>query len=329
MFKFFNRNTIGAYAALPLLLILLRLRLVIYPQKGFTATDADLYTPLWNKVFGSLAEGSVASVVLSICITLIVAYMVNAISNSFHFAERQSLLAALYCVLLSSGFVISQGLHPVHIYAICLCLTLISLFHASGTSRPMPSVYNAFFFASVGWLFWGKGVWFVPLLISMLVLLRVSSLRCILAALMGFATPLALCSTWLFMNDHLASTVDVFWNNSTSLVSFFRMGIYTISYSVLYALLILVALLGAMSVLPKLSITESRYTRSLMWVALYSSLLVALPQFSFELMQLVAMSGGVLIAAMMQRIRSNATAEVVTFVILVVTTIIQWIVKGS
>ncbi len=111
-------------------------------------------------------------------------------------------------------------------------------------------------------------------------------------------------------------------------IPFFRMGIYTISYSCLVVATLFFAVLNAIGNLPKLSILESRYTRSLTFATTLIVASIALPQFSFEILPLVAISGGILLAAMMQRIKNYAWAELLTTAMIVITIAIQWLVKG-
>lgn len=328
MFKFFNHNTIGVYLALPVLLILLRLRLIVYPLEGYTPLTNNLFTPMWNNIFGSVELGGELSIVLSIFFTLIAAYIVSGISNSFHFAEHQSLLASLYYVLISSGFVVSYGLHPAHIFAIFYSIAIIALFRASDKSRPMPLIYNAFLFATIGWLFWGKGLWSLIVLFGLLFFIRTSNIRCILAAILGALTPLSVYATWLFMHNALLTTAELFWQTCIVEVPFFHMGIYTISYSCLVALTLAISALNAIGHLPQLSILESRYTRSITFVLVLITASIALPQYAFEILPIVGIAGSILIAAMMQRLKNQMWAEVLTTIMLVVTVVIQWKVKG-
>lgn len=328
MFKFFSQNTIGAYIMLPLLLVALRLRLILFPHEGFTPTTENLYTPLWTEIFGCISEGSTLSITLSIIITLVIALIINGISNRFHFTEHQSLLAALYYILLTSGFVISHGLHPIHLFAVFFCIAIICLFKAADIARPMATIYNAFFYYSIGWLFWGKGLWLMPIMFIMPYFLRAYSFRSILAALMGLSTPLITYATWLFLKNSLVGTTTQFIHTCTMHLSFFHMGAYTISYAILYALTILFAILNSIGKLTKLSITESRYTRSLIIATLLTSLLIILPQFTFETMQIVAIGGGILIATTINQIHSKTLAEFITTIMLIVTIVVQWIVKG-
>lgn len=327
MFQFFNRNTIITYIALPVVLVILRLRLILYPQQILTATDADLYTPIWRSVLGSIAEGSTLSVALALLFTLIATYIVNNIFNSYHFADRQSGIAGLFYILYSSGFVVSQGLHPVHVFSIFLLLAIWCLFYGATTERPMLACYNGAAFVSLGWLFWGKGAWFVICFFIIQIILRKGDSRSIIASLLGLITPLIFVASYYYCQGSIHDTCNMFWRNTIAPVAFYRTGLYTRTYLGIYIVLLIASLLNAMQEMHKLNIIESRYMRSIIWLSFISASIIALPHFSFEMLSIVAISGGLITSAFLQRLRSRKWQEMITLGFFAATLYIQWKMK--
>lgn len=327
MFQFFNRNTFITYIALPVVLIILRLRLIIYPQQILTAADADLYTPIWRNVFGGIAEGSTLSVALALVFSLIAVYIVNSIFNNFHFAEKQSGIAGLFYLFYSSAFVSSQGLHPIHVFILFLLLAILCLFYGAKSEKPMLSCFNGAFLITLGWFFWGKAAWFVIAFLIIQIILRRGDARSLVATLLGFITPLILVSAYYFCNDTIHDTCNMFWRNTIAPVAFYRTGLYTRTYLGIYTILIIASILNAIQEMHKLSIIESRYMRSVIWLLFISASVIALPHFSFEMLNIVAISGGLLTSAFLQRVRSSMWQEIITTGFFICTLYIQWKMK--
>lgn len=327
MFQFFNRNTFITYIALPVLLVILRLRLILFPQQVLTAADADLYTPIWRNVFGGIAEGSTLSVALALIFCLISAYIVNSIYNNFHFAEKQSGVAGLYYVIYSSAFVSSQGLHPIHVYSLFLLSAILCLFYSAKSEKPMLSCFNGAFLMTLGWFFWGKAAWFAIAYIIIQIILRRGDPRSLLASLLGFITPLILVATYYFCQDNIHDTSNMFWRNTIAPVAFYRTGLYTRTYLGIYVFLLVVSILNVIQGMHKLNIIESRYMRSMIWLLFLSATTIALPHFSFEMLNIVAISGGLLTSTFIQRLRSSLWQEIITVGFFACTLYIQWKMK--
>jgi hypothetical protein len=128
MYGLFSKYSFVAYALLPVVLILFRIPLFKSPEVALTSYDADLYTPLWNMLFGGVMAGSVLSIALVLVINFLTCLLVNYITNNFGFTERPTLLGGLFYIMLSSGFVVSQGFYPVSIFALLFVLALMRLF---------------------------------------------------------------------------------------------------------------------------------------------------------------------------------------------------------
>ena len=330
MFRLFNRNSIGAFLLLPVLLVLLRLRLIIHPAEGFIAQTEALYTPLWNGIFGQVEACSWVSILLSIVFTLYSAYMVMGIVNRYRFSERQSAISGMFFIVFTSGYVISQGLHPVHVFVMFMVTGIYRLFAGvEENNRPMRFCYEGAFMVSIGVLMWGKGLWFVPAFYIAMAMLRVFSLRSFLTATFGFLTPMLIASTWYFYNDQLIQVVETYWPTVTSRIEMCRTGMYTRTYLVLSAVFVAVGIVNALGEMPKLKIIESRYVRTVVWTIVVSLIFIFLPYFSLEMLNVVAVGGAVLVSAYMQRMRNERWQEIITVIFVVVTVFIQWKIKGT
>lgn len=323
MFKLFNRNTFATFALLPLLLVLFRLRLILAPDESIIYSDADLYTPMWNYVFGSL--GVRASTSIAMALTLVTAYIVNSLTNRFRFTEKQGNLGGMFVVLLSSGFMTMHGLHPAHVFAFWFVISIYRLFVGAPNHRPMRYCFEAAMMLGIGTLFWAKGVWFVPLFFVMVMILRMMELRSLLALLMGLAVPgvLAGAAYCLFRSD-LWEVVCLYAHGIFMPVAFFKTNIIERIYLVLMSLLLIASVLDAMRNMQMMKIVESRYMRVMIWVVFYSILLIMLPYFSFEMQMPVSACAAVLVASFTYRLRSSRVAEGITAAVVVMALVMQW-----
>lgn len=324
MYRFFSRNSFAAYATLPFLLIVYRLRLILMPEMGFRAVGAEAATPMWNAMFGGVEQGSVASIVLSVVFALIAAGIINNLVNAFHFTERPSNMGGFLYIVLSSSLVVSGGLHPVHVFAVLFLVAINRLFNAASVNEPMRYCFEAAFVMSLGVLLWGKGTAFLPVQVLMLFMLRIFDLRSLLATILGWLCPLAMASTYFFCIDEMPEALYALWHCFAMPVSVFHTDAVLNGYIVAFFCLMAMSILSAVRSMPTLKIIECRYYRVMIWSLLIGSLAVLLPNFSFELLPLIATAGSVLMAAYLARFRRSVWQETITTAVAVVTLLVQW-----
>lgn len=329
MFRFFDRNSVGAYLLLPILLVLLRLRLIFYPTEGFIAHTDCLYTPLWLSFFGTVGAGGWASITLSIMFTIFTAYSVASLVNRFHLGDHQSLAPGLFFVLFTSGYVISQGLHPVHVFTWLMLIAFYRLCSGVESEKQMRFCFEGAMMLSLGVLLWGKGVWFIPIFLLMVILMRMLSVRSFIAILLGLALPVVISMTWYLFHDCLADSISSYLRTVNTHVEFCRTGMYTRTYLGLCVAIILWGTVNTMGEIAKLKIAESRCVRSIMIPTFVFLLFVFLPQFSLEIIPVVALGGSVVVSTSIMRIRDARRREVVTLLVLLATVFIQWKIKGT
>lgn len=329
MFRFFDRNAVGAYLLLPVLLVLLRLRLILYPTEGFIAQTDHLYTPLWYSFFGTVGAGGWASITLSILFTIFTAYSVSSLVNRFHFGDHQSLASGLFFILFTSGYVISQGLHPVHVFTWLLLIAIYRLFAGVDSESPMRFCFESSMMFSLGVMLWGKGVWFIPVYFAMVIFLRMFSIRSFIAILMGFSVPVIVSMTWYLYHDCLVSSINAFLSTMTTHIELCRTGMYTRTYLGLFVTIILWGTVNTMGEIAKLKIAESRCVRSVVVAIIAISLFVVLPYFSLEIIPAVALGGSIVVSTSIMRIRNNTHREIVTLLVVAATVFIQWKIKGT
>lgn len=324
MYRFFSRNSFLAFASLPLILILYRLRLLMSPEISYVASDADLYTPIWEMTFGAISEGSRLSIAIAIILTLITALVINSITNRYRFVEHPNNLGGLFFIILSNGFIISQSLHPISIFALLLSISIYRLFKCGLEEQPMHHCFDSAMLISISFLFWAKVIWFLPLYIIIIFTLRTINLRSFIAILLGFSVPLIIASTYYYYQGNLPEIISEYWQKMMVPVAFYKTNIFARSYIIIYAILLIVAILSNMRNMQMFKIIESRYYRVIIWLVFYSSLFIILPHFSFEMQIIIAMGGAIMISSYIMRLHRYRWQEIYTTLIAIIAWIIQW-----
>lgn len=322
MYSFFSRNSFISFAALPLLLILFRLRLILSPEISFVATDNDLYTPIWNALFGTITYGSLSSVAIAIAMTFVTAIIVNSIVTS-HFSERSN-LGGMFFIILSSGFVISQSLHPINVFALLFAISIYRMFKGASAEAPMHYCFESGMLLSISYLFWAKSLFFLPLLIIMMIMLRMFNIRTLLATIMGLCVPIIVAATYYFYYDNFNQIFEIYKQCTIVPVAFYKTGFFARSYIIIYSLLLFIAILSSMRNMQTFKIVESRLYRVIIWIIFYATFFIMLPHFSFEMQILIATGGAVLLSTLVTRLHSLRIKEIFVTTTTIVAWIVQW-----
>lgn len=325
MFNFFNKYTLPAYAMLPIVLILFRIPMLMSPSASLTAYDSDLYTPLWKTLFGNITEGGTLSKIFALLIDLVTLFMVNLLTNTFKFTDKQSHLGGFFFIILSSGFIVSQGFHPICIFTLMFVMALYRLFRGTKTENHPKYCFDAGLLFSIGSLLWAKGLWMFAFHIIMLVMLRMLTLRSLLATLHGIAIPIIITATYFFMTDSITEATFNYIQNVIVPVAFYKTGILAKIYLGALTVILLASIIHVFKKMQTQKIVESRYSKIMIWTILYCVAALMLPHYSFEVQQLIAVCGAIIIASYLQSIRSKIVAEIMTLLMVVLVWSLQWL----
>lgn len=311
MYRLFSRNTPGAYAALLALLASLRGRLMFDPARYVVADTPDLFTPLWSQLLGHVAPGGALSVVLAIVVTLLCALIVNNITNRFGFVGNYGVLGGLFFVILSGGFRLGMGFQPVFVFALSLVWGLDRLFSAMGKKRPYASVAWGFAIVGVGSLFWSKGACFLPFMLVLLALMRLSGGRCMAAALCGILGAAVVGACHAMLSPSPAEVAMGYARSALATLPYWRMGTVSVTYVAVCLGMTLAAVLSAQRHMAENSIAVSRRVRVAEWVFFFTLLLCLLPGFSLDIQILVAVGASMLLPGLVERVRDARVREAV------------------
>lgn len=325
MYRLFNNNSLLTFALLPLVLLIYRIRLISNPTLGLAANDPDLYTPLWNMTFGHIPSSSITSVAVALVLTFIAMLVVNNIMASYKLSRNTTFLPAVVFIILSSGFVVGQGLHPVLVFVNFFAIAIHRLFEMSRPdSKPYRYCFEAVIYITVGSLFWTKGLWFVPFIIVAAGMLRALSLRTFSCMLWGLLAPIMIVGSLAYVTDNLQEWASGYEQTLMVPVAFYRTWLYGKTYLFVSGSVLVLSILSAIRNMGSLSIWQSRITRVTIWMILYPALLIILPHFSFEMQVLVAMGGAMTVPLWIQRQRNQRMSELTLSLLAAFTLLMQW-----
>ena len=315
LFRFFSRGGSLAYLAILAVLVLLRLRLLLHPEFYVIGDQTLCHAPLWDTVFWHVAPASGVASALALVATALCALLVNNIADRFGLAPQQGAVAGLAFVLLAGGLRHSIAFQPATVFALFLVWGLDRLFSAMRKDYPYASVAWGFAVCAVGSLFWAKGVWFIPFLVVMLFVMRLSSLRCLAAALVGsLSVAFVACAVALFMPDPLESG-RAFLRAAADTTALWKIGAFSTTYIVAILAALVLAALAIQKHLSEMNIQESRRIRVAEWVLFFSVFLMTLPGFSFELQVVAAVGASLFVPAFVSRLKSpKASSAYLVFI---------------
>ncbi len=322
MFKFFNRNSFAAYAMLPVVLVLFRLRL--FTSDVVISLGDETSAPLWS-LFVSLIEASrMAGAAVAVALSCLAAFEVNRTFNLFRFGEHQSNLGGFFYVVLTGGFLVSHQLHPVLVFIPLFMVVLCRLFRAAAEHQPTRLCFDAGLFFGIGLLCWGKALWLMPMLFVSLLMLHVATFRTMAAILMGLLFPLCVAVLRCLWIERFEELLQLMWQNVVTPVAFYKTHFLARLHLGALALLSVLALLRAMRSLGSLKIVERNRIRVLVWFMFYTSGLIILPYFSFEMLPFAAIFVSILAASMLQYWKNPRWQEGTTLVLIGLTLLTQW-----
>lgn len=305
LIRFFSRGGWLAYLSMLAVLVLLRLRLVLHPEFYVVGDQALCQAPLWVTVFGHVAPGSGVATALAMVATALCALIVNNMSNRYGLAPQQGAVAGLAFVILSGGLRHSIAFQPAIIFALFLAWGLDRLFSAMRKDYPYAGVAWGFAIFTTGSLFWAKGVWFLPFLLAMLFVMRLSSLRCLAAAMVGMIGVAFIALTAALFAPSPLESVRTFLSAAVDTQALWKIGAFSTTYIVAILSALLIAALAIQKYLYEMNIQESRRIRVAEWVFFFAVFLMTLPGFSFELQCVAAVGAALFVPAFVSRLRSS------------------------
>ncbi|MFW6268315.1 MAG: hypothetical protein ACOC1E_04200 [Marinilabiliaceae bacterium] len=296
LYRTLHDNSLVAFIFVPVIIFLLWIRVFLFDGLqpiSFDGVSMPLWDVLVRPVFG---QNNILGAFFSFVMVLLIAFTINRIVGRHGLLGKQSVLPALMYGLLVSGFLPVQRLHVVWIFTFFLLLGIERIMGAGGSSRKEGRCFDAGLLTGVGSLIYAKGVFFFPLLIVVMGVLRLLTLRTFIACLLGILLPFILSTGYYFLQggaDEFLLTV-VF--NQLSNTGQFSHNLASQVYLPLIVVLTVIGLINLFRYMPVQKIVTRKHLKVIVWIILLTAAATLTPFFSVEITPLVAIGPAVVFA---------------------------------
>jgi len=203
LIRIFKQNA----PVIPLLLLLAGL--LMWVDGFFLATvpgaATEGHAPLFEPLAAAFESMPVLSVITAFVLLMLQVFLVNYMVQANNLLGKPSWLPGFLYLLLMSSDPSLTSLHPVLVANLFLIWALARTLAAYSEGDVMAEVFNVGFLIAVAGLFYYPAMVFFLWLLVALGVYFLLSLRGLVAAFMGFLTPLFFLFTWYYLSDQLES----------------------------------------------------------------------------------------------------------------------------
>ncbi|TRX66271.1 hypothetical protein [Carboxylicivirga sp. M1479] len=325
LFRTFNRNDIVALALMPILLIGFWANTLLFDQSPSFPYDHNAM-PLWGLIIGVLKSNHLLASAISLLIALIMMFSVNRIVNRYNLFNGQTNVPGLLYMLLVSGYLMAQKLHPVWLFTPLFMLAIERLFTASGDRKPMIWCFEASFWLSLGSLFYAKGIYFIIIIWMIMFILRLMTTRSFLASLIGIALPYLFSFAYYFWFDLSESFLSTVYENFISPIAFFEHTLYSQIYNGIVIFLVFISILSVVRILPAIKIITRKHYRIFIWLIVFSVVAAITPYYSLEVMPIWAIGTAIVVGRFLSLLQRPVLREIFLLFIIAFTIAAQFLI---
>jgi len=238
---------------------------------------------------------------------------------------RQSVLPALMYGLLGSGFLPVQQLHIVWIFTFFLLLGIERIMGAAGSSRKEGRCFDAGLLTGLGSLIYAKGVFFFPVLIVVMGVLRLLTLRTFIASLLGILLPFILSTGYFFLQVEAEEFLFTVVSSQLPNTGQFNHNLISQIYLPLLVVLTLMGLINLFRYMPVQKIVTRKHLKVIVWIILLMGAAALTPFFSVEITPLVAIGPAVVLAFWLDKMSRPFWRELFLWFLIGVTVAAQFL----
>lgn len=322
-YKIIRKNTLLPFALLPVLLIGFWAKTFIDNQflGGYTN---DAHMPLFNLVYKLLANHQLLLGIVTIFLVFASIIGINRINAKYNLISTQGVLPGVVFLIFVSGYPIEQGMLDVWFFIPFLVFGIDRLLIATNKRESSVYIFNSLLLVSIGTLFWGKGIYVMPLFWWCMVLLNVFTFRYFLASVIGIILPyffswaifFSIKQTGVFYHDLLENVI--------SPVAYFDHSLFSKIFNGFLFFLILISILYVIRMINTRKILTRKYLRVFIWIVIYGILLAATPFYSMEILPIIGVGVSIVLAYYFESFKSKFWQELVFSVFILLTLYMQW-----
>ncbi len=309
LYRTLHNNSLTAFILASFILFLFWIRVFFF--EGIQPISFDgISMPLWEwlvrPVFGQSAFWAAA---FSFVLALLIAFTVNRLVGRYGLLGRQSVLPALMYGLLVSGFLSVQRLHVVWAFTLVFLLGIEQIMAAVNSSGKERRCFNAALLLGFGSLMFAKGLFFYPLFIIVMGVLRLLTLRTFIASLMGLLLPFIISTGYFFLFGNIDEFFLFIFLNLLSNTGQFSHNLVSQIYLPLIAVFTLMGVVNLVRYIPIQKIITRKHLRVVLWLIFYTATACLTPFFSVEITSLVAIGPAIVFAFWLDKMTKNFWRE--------------------
>lgn len=323
LFKSLHNNTISAMVLGPFLVLALWMRYFFVDITHITTLD-NPSMPLWDILVDPyLGYSRFTAALASFVLVLLTGLSVNRMVVRYGMLKQQSMMVLILYALLSSAFLSVQKLSPVWFFVFFFILGLERIFSGVQKRNATAHCFDAAFLLGIGSLFYAKGVFFFPLLLIAIGVLRLANFRSVLASVLGLVFPLVLNFAWYFYWNKGFVFFESLSENLVANPGQYNHDVFSRIYMGLIIFITGVSILATVRKMGSQKVIVRRYHRVFIWAILFSAAAVLTPFFSVEMLPLAAIGASVTITNWLESVSRKMVKDVFFLLIIIATVIGQ------
>lgn len=319
MFKLLHNNTISAIVLGPFLVLALWVRYFFVDMTHITSLD-NPSMPLWEVLVDPyLGYSRFTAALASFVLVLLTGLSINRMVVRYGMLKQQSMMVLIMYGLLSAAFLSVQKLSPVWFFVFFFIIALERIFSGVLKHNSTAHCFDAAFLLSLGSLFYAKGVFFFPLLLIAIGVLRLANFRSVVATVLGLLLPFVLSFSWYFYQNKSFVFFESLRENLVANPGQYNHDLYSRMYMGFIIFLTALSILATVRQMGMQKIIVRRYHRVFIWVILLAAAAVLTPFFSMEMLPLAAVGAAVTLTGWLEAISHKGMKELLFFLIVIIT----------
>ena len=276
--------------------------------------------PVWDFLVAPyLGYSRFTAALASYVLVLLTGLSINRMVARYGMLRKQSMMVLIMYGLLSSAFLSVQKLSPVWFFVFFFIIGLERIFSGVQKHNPTANCFDAAFFMGLGSLFYAKGVFFFPLLLIAIGVLRLASFRSVTASVLGLLLPFILSFVWYFYWNKGFVFFDILNENLVANPGQYNHGAYSRVYMGLIIFITGLSILATVRQMGTQKVIVRRYHRVFIWVILLSAAAVLTPFFSMEMLPLAAVGATVTLTNWLESVSRKMVKEIIFLLIVLIT----------
>lgn len=281
--------------------------------------------PLYGLLSDLIGTNPLPGIIVTFLLVSLMAFLMVNLNTILFFIHERTFLPALIYILLSGLFPQYQLLNPAIIGAAFLMFAIRSIMDAYRVTGTAYNFFDAGILISTGSLFYANLIWFGPITIIGIALLRTWNLKEILLSFLGLVTPyiLTLGIYYVLGNDisEILRIVEYNLFGKQADFVFLPLTVIAVSYTG-FIILISISYLFALMNSKKIQARKTFYL--LIWVGLISlCIYIILPSVSVEIIWITAIPAGYVLTHYFVFTRKKLLPEILFSVLFLVILITQ------